>query len=151
MQAAAALLLMLQQLPSSFMPTEVNAVLKHCIPASSACQLMLSDAMSAVEWATFRHILSLLKAALEPEAVAANRLSVYALAAVLAEFCFKGLGSGECCVMHQTVLWFICWLAVCRGAGSIFVAFLPLAVLQQECVQLMPCYCAFTALHQLDK
>lgn len=93
-QAAAALLLMLQQLPDTFMPPDVSAVLMHCVPAPSSCTSLLSDAMSVAEWATLRHLLTLFRAALLPEAVAANGLSTSSLAAVLADVMFGGSAAG---------------------------------------------------------
>ncbi|WIA30978.1 hypothetical protein OEZ86_001026 [Tetradesmus obliquus] len=85
-QAAAALLLMLQQLPDSLMPPDVAAVLVHCVPPVPAA--MLSDAMSVAEWATLRHLLALWRRALAPEVAERNGLSVFSLAGVLAEHVF---------------------------------------------------------------
>lgn len=94
-QAAAALLLMLQQLPDSFMPADVSAILMHCVPPPTSCTSLLSDAMSVAEWATLRHLVSLFRAALLPEASAANGLSLYALSAALADVMFGGPAAGE--------------------------------------------------------
>uniref|UniRef100_A0A383VSK7 Rho-GAP domain-containing protein n=1 Tax=Tetradesmus obliquus TaxID=3088 RepID=A0A383VSK7_TETOB len=85
-QAAAALLLMLQQLPDSLMPPDVAAVLVHCVPPVPAA--MLSDAMSVTEWATLRHLLALWRRALAPEVAERNGLSAFSLAGVLAEHVF---------------------------------------------------------------
>lgn len=87
-QAAAALLLLLQQLPDSFLPPDVSGVLVHCVPPAPACMSLLSDTMSVSEWATLRMLLGLFKAALAPEATASNGLTVVGLANVLAEHCF---------------------------------------------------------------
>lgn len=93
-QAAAALLLLLQQLPDSFLPPDVSGVLMHCVPPAPACMSLLSDTMSVAEWATLRMLLGLCKAALAPEAAASNGLTVVGLANVLAEHCF-GDAAGE--------------------------------------------------------
>jgi hypothetical protein len=85
-QAAAALLLMLQQLPDSLMPPDVAAVLVHCVPPVPAA--MLSDAMSVAEWATLRHLLALWRRALVPDVADRNGLSTFSLAGVLAEHVF---------------------------------------------------------------
>lgn len=87
-QAAAALLLLLQQLPDSFLPPDVSGVLMHCVPPGPACMSLLSDTMSVAEWATLRMLLGLFKAALAPEVAAGNGLTVVGLANVLAEHCF---------------------------------------------------------------
>lgn len=87
-QAAAALLLLLQQLPDSFLPPDVSGVLMQCVPPAPACMSLLSDTMSVAEWATLRMLLGLCKAALAPEAAASNGLTVVGLANVLAEHCF---------------------------------------------------------------
>lgn len=87
-QAAVALLLLLQQLPDSFLPPDVSGVLMHCVPPAPACTSLLSDTMSVAEWATFRMLLGLCKAALAPEVAAVNGLTVVGLANVLAEHCF---------------------------------------------------------------
>lgn len=94
-QAAAALLLMLHQLPDSFMPTDVSAVLLHCVPPPTSCTALLSDTMSVAEWATLRHLLGLFKAALLPDAAAANGLTHYTLSAALADVMFGGPAIGE--------------------------------------------------------
>jgi hypothetical protein len=87
-QAAAALLLLLQQLPDSFLPPDVSGVLMHCVPPGPACTSLLSDTMSVAEWATLRMLLGLYKAALAPEVAARSGVTVVGLANVLAEHCF---------------------------------------------------------------
>lgn len=94
-QAAAALLLMLQQLPDSFMPPVVSANLMRYVPAPSSCMSLLSDAMSVAEWATARHLISFFKAALLPETAVVNGLNAEALAAALADVMFGGQTAGE--------------------------------------------------------
>lgn len=94
-QVTAALLLLLQQLPESFIPADVSVMLMHCVPPPPACTSLLSDAMSVVEWATLRHLLALFRAALGPAAAAGNGLTTFSLAAVLAEFLFGDSAAGE--------------------------------------------------------
>lgn len=93
-QAAAALLLLFQQLPDSFIPGDVSALLLHCVPPAPACASLLSDALSVAEWATLRHVLALLRGALSPPAAAANGLAAPALAGALAECWFGGSVAG---------------------------------------------------------
>lgn len=87
-QAAAALLLLLQQLQDSFLPPDISGVLMHCVPPAPACMSLLSDTMSVAEWATLRMLLGLFKSALQAEAAASNGLTVVGLANVLAEHFF---------------------------------------------------------------
>jgi len=94
-QAAAALLLLLQQLPDSFLPPDVSGVLVHCVPPAPACMSLLSDTMSVAEWATLRMVLGLCRAALGPQATPSNALTVVGLANVLAEHCFGDSAAGE--------------------------------------------------------
>jgi hypothetical protein len=93
--AAAALLVLVQQLPEPLMPPDVSAILLHCVPGGPACTSLLSDAMSVAEWATLRMLLRLWRAALAPEAAAANGLTLASLAGVLAEHCFGPGALGE--------------------------------------------------------
>lgn len=93
-QAAAALLLLLQQLPDSFLPPDVSGVLVHCVPPAPACMSLLSDTMSVAEWATLRMVLGLCRAALGPQATPSNALTVVGLANVLAEHCFGDSAAG---------------------------------------------------------
>jgi hypothetical protein len=93
-QAAVALLLLLQQLPDSFMPPDVSAVLMHCVPPAPACMSLLSDTMSVSEWATLRMVLGLCKAALAPQAAANSGATLVGLANVLAEHCFGDAAGG---------------------------------------------------------
>lgn len=106
-QAAAALLLLLQQLPDTFLPPDVSSVLMHCVPPAPACTSLLSDTMSVAEWATLRLVLGLCKAALAPEAVCSNGVSLLGLANVLEEHCF-GDAAGE------LVGWVAIWREVWR-------------------------------------
>jgi hypothetical protein len=97
-QAAAALLLLLQQLPDSLMPPDVSAALVHCVPPVPSA--MLSDAMSVAEWATFRHLLVLWRRALAPDVAASNGLTTFGLAGVLAEHVFGDTAAaGERCAL----------------------------------------------------
>lgn len=94
-QAAAALLLLLQQLPDSFLPPDISGVLMHCVPPTPACMSLLSDTMSVAEWATLRMVLELCGAVLAPEAAASNGVTVVGLANVLAEHFFGESPAGE--------------------------------------------------------
>jgi hypothetical protein len=75
-QAAGALLALFQQLPRSFMPPAVDAVLMRCVPPPSAAARLLSDSLSPAEWATAQHVTALLRAALSPGAAARNGLTL---------------------------------------------------------------------------
>ncbi|KAI8476894.1 MAG: hypothetical protein J3K34DRAFT_516160 [Monoraphidium minutum] len=92
--AAATLLALFQQLPDSFMPPPVSALLARAVPGYRAASALLSDSLSAVEWAAARHVLALLREALAPPAAARNGLTVQALAEALAEYWFVGGGGG---------------------------------------------------------
>ncbi|KAF8068242.1 Ocrl [Scenedesmus sp. PABB004] len=94
-QAAAALLLMTQQLPEPLLPPAVSAALAHCVPHPQACSSLLSDGMSVAEWATLRHCLALLRAALAPRAAAASGVTLQGLARVLAGAWFGGAAPPE--------------------------------------------------------
>ena len=89
-QAAAALLLLLSQLPASLMPPDVSGILVHFVPPAPACSSLLSDTMSVAEWATLRMVLGLCKAALAPEASPFNGLTLTSLAGMLAGHVFGG-------------------------------------------------------------
>ena len=52
---------------------------------ASAASSLLADSLAPQEWATFRHVMALFRAALQPEAAAANGLTLQALASLLAE------------------------------------------------------------------
>lgn len=103
MQVAAALLVLFHQLPDSFMPPAIHSVCMHCIPTCNyiSATSLLSDSMSAVEWATARHVLSVFRAALAPEVAARNGLTVMALAAAVAEYWFAGPVVGELVLQTQ--------------------------------------------------
>ena len=58
---------------------------------ASAAAALLADALSLEEWATFSHVMGLLRAALEPAAAQENGLALPALAALLAEAWFPPL------------------------------------------------------------
>jgi hypothetical protein len=120
-QAAAALLLLLQQLPDSLMPPDVSAVLVHCVPPVPSA--MLSDAMSVAEWATLRHVLVLWRRALAPEVAASNGLTTFGLAGVLAEHVFGDTAAaGESSESYVRTL---VWPAACRpGACCMHVLLL---------------------------
>jgi hypothetical protein len=105
-QAAAVLLLLLQQLPDSFLPPDVSGVLMHCVPPAPACMSLLSDTMSVAEWATLRMLLGLFKGALQAEAAASNGLTVVGLANVLAEH-FFGDAAGAL-ILTVIVVWKTC-------------------------------------------
>lgn len=90
--AAAALLLLLQQLPDCIIPADVDAALQHCVPPHTTCRALLSDALSVAEWATLRHVLALLRAALAPAAAACNGLNCLMLAQALERLWFGGPG-----------------------------------------------------------
>jgi hypothetical protein len=128
-QAAAALLLMLQQLPDSLMPPDVAAVLVHCVPPVPSA--MLSDAMSVAEWATLRHLLAFWRRALAPDVAGRNGLSVFSLAGVLAQHVFGDTtAAGGCCqVLHMSlalcsIVWHACMHAcivqwrICGSSAS---------------------------------
>jgi hypothetical protein len=85
-QAAATLLLLFHQLPTSFMPPSVSAVLMRCVPPYPAAAALLSESMAPAEWASARHVLSLLREALAPAAAAHNGLTVHV----------RGPGTGAC-------------------------------------------------------
>jgi hypothetical protein len=91
--AAAALLLLLQQLPDCIIPADVDAALQHCVPPHTTCRALLSDALSVAEWATLRHVLALLRAALAPAAAACNGLNCLMLAQALEGLWFGGPGA----------------------------------------------------------
>ena len=60
-------------------------------PQASAASSLLADALAPEEWATFRHIMMLMRTALEPDHAAANGLTLVAVAALLAEAWFPPL------------------------------------------------------------
>lgn len=64
-----------------------QATLWHALQADAAASL-LADAFAPVEWAVFRHVAGLMRAALEPDAAAANGLTPAALSALLADLWF---------------------------------------------------------------
>jgi hypothetical protein len=58
------------------MPPAVSAVLSRCVPSAAAAAQLLSSALAPAEWATARHVVALLRAALAPGAVERNGLTV---------------------------------------------------------------------------
>jgi hypothetical protein len=81
---------------------------------ADAAASLLADALAPVEWAVFRHVAGLMRAALQPENAAANGLTAAALSALLADLWFgqtphsyKGKGDlrSFCCVYSLTVSW----------------------------------------------
>ena len=60
-------------------------------PQASAASSLLADALAPEEWATFRHVMTLMRTALEPAHAAANGLTLVSVAALLAEAWFPPL------------------------------------------------------------
>ena len=46
------------------------------VPQASAASSLLADALAPEEWATFRHVMTLMRTALEPAHAAANGLTL---------------------------------------------------------------------------
>ncbi len=55
---------------------------------ADAAASLLADALAPAEWAVFRHVAGLMRAALAPEAAAANGLTAPALSALLSDLWF---------------------------------------------------------------
>ena len=72
------------------MPTTSKPCLVLGAQASAASSL-LADALAPEEWATFRHVMTLMRTALEPAHAAANGLTLVSVAALLAEAWFPPL------------------------------------------------------------
>lgn len=85
---AATLLAFFASLPAVFMPPAAAQVCDVCVPSADAAASLLADAFAPVEWAVFRHVAGLMRAALEPDAAAANGLTPAALSALLADLWF---------------------------------------------------------------
>lgn len=64
---------------------------RACPSQASAAAALLAEALSLEEWATFSHVMALLRAALKPAAAQENGLALPALAALLAEAWFPPL------------------------------------------------------------
>ena len=89
-------MLLIQQLPESYIPAQVSGILEHCMPSSSQATNLMSDCLSPVEWTTCRHVLTLFREALAPTAAAANGLTLQALAGAVVEYWFGSNGAGVC-------------------------------------------------------
>ncbi len=72
------------------MPTTFKPCSGHGAQASAASSL-LADALAPEEWATFRHVMTLMRTALQPAHAAANGLTLVSVAALLAEAWFPPL------------------------------------------------------------
>jgi len=73
------------------MPPVVSSVLMRCVPSAASANQLLSDSLSAVEWATARHVIALLRAALALGS--RNGLTVHALAEAAAAYWFPSAGA----------------------------------------------------------
>lgn len=85
---------------------------------ADAAASLLADALTPVEWAVFRHVAGLMRAALEPDNAAANGLTAAALSALLSDLWFGQTphsyrGKGDSCMLSLLpVAYILCVLAV---------------------------------------
>jgi len=101
---AEVLMQLFTELPRPFMPEPVIQICDVCLLASDAALKLVRECMAPCSWATFCHVVELMKQALQPANASSNSLTASALSNFLAEIWFPpqpqhfglvGGGSGD--------------------------------------------------------